>query len=179
MHPPQIFIYALRAHFLRSRAFIRWFRLSDSLANYSPVAEINAVFHDWTWADFLLLYSFLNEGKGGGKIYNFFREEYSKERKRCCCEEEEVGKKFVSKLGRRQSEWNSRAFLQLFTRHSGRIYAAVRTRSRRVLEVLYYVTSDSNAGDTSSYQIYRGVHRLTSFERVKMLRQCLPISHRS
>lgn len=91
----------------------------------------------------------------------------------------EDGKKFVSKLGRRQSEWNSRAFLQLFTRHSGRIYAAVRTRSRRVLEVLYYVTSDSNAGDTSSYQIYRGVHRLTSFERVKMLRQCLPISHRS
>lgn len=85
MHPPQIFIYALRAHFLRSRAFIRWFRLSDSLANYSPVAEINAVFHDWTWADFLLLYSFLNEGKGEGKIYNFFREEYSKERKRCCC----------------------------------------------------------------------------------------------
>lgn len=85
--------------------------------------------------------------------------------------------KFVSKLGR-ESEWNSGlqagGFLRLFTRHGGRIYAAIRTRSQRVLEVLYYVTSDSNAGDSSSYQIYRGVHRLTSFECVKMLRQCLP-----
>lgn len=41
----------------------------------------------------------------------------------------------------------------------------IRTRSQQVLEVLYYVTADSSGSDSSSYQIYRGVHRLTSSKR--------------
>ena len=45
------------------------------------------------------------------------------------------------------------AFLRLFRRDSGRIYAAIRTRSQRVLETLYYVTVPDSSGSDGVVRI--------------------------
>lgn len=45
------------------------------------------------------------------------------------------------------------AFLRLFRRDSGRIYAAIRAHSQRVLEALYYVTVPDSSGSDGAVRI--------------------------